>query len=331
MKISIIIPVYNVAEHVGRCIDSVSLQTYPDLECIIVDDCSTDNSLEVIETKLAGYSGPIEFKIVRQETNGGTAAARNAGVDAATGEYLYFLDSDDLITSDGISLLAEPLKSEQLDLVIGDFADNIQAIYHCRLKVPSGTIHTNQEIFASYLSYEWSASACNKLIRLQFLNDNGISFSEELNRHEDELWSFEVACLAQNMGCVNSVIYIYCSRGDSKINTLDETRVQELAQIAQKAEAFVEEKELYGNIDICRFLMCWREGLGHKAWLYGKRLAYQAYREHVWRHSVLIHIQKRYPELKKPRHWHHVLPARIGFCYYMMCKYVSRKLSSSRK
>ena len=169
--------------------------------------------------------------------------------------------------------------------------------------------------------------AWNKLIRRQFLVDNEISFHEGLI-HEDELWSFQVACMVQTMCCVKSITYIYCDRCNSIMNMLDRNRLNSLIHISEKIEAFARERDLENNMNVCQFLIRWREGLGHKAWLYGKRLAYQTYREHVWKHPALIQISRRHPELKEPMHWHHALPAHIGFCYYMMCQYVKRKFSA---
>lgn len=92
-KISIIIPVYNVAEYITECLQSVIRQTYQgEIECIIVEDCGTDNSIAVAERLIAEYRGSIEFRILHHERNRGLSAARNTGTDAATGDYIYYLD-----------------------------------------------------------------------------------------------------------------------------------------------------------------------------------------------------------------------------------------------
>ena len=99
MKISVIIPVYNVAPYIAACLQSVMRQTaQAALECILVDDCGPDNSMEVVNETLKSYNGPVDFKIVRHTQNRGLSAARNTGMAAATGDYIYFLDSDDEIT-----------------------------------------------------------------------------------------------------------------------------------------------------------------------------------------------------------------------------------------
>ena len=122
MKISIVIPVYNVAPYIGDCIRSVMHQTWQGpLECIFVDDCGTDNSMEIVRSIIEENQGNIEFKIIRHKENRGLSAARNTGIAAATGDYVYFLDSDDEITPDCIEALAAPITaSEPIDFTIGE-------------------------------------------------------------------------------------------------------------------------------------------------------------------------------------------------------------------
>ena len=119
--ISIIVPVYNVALYVESCIRSVIRQTYDGpMECIVVDDCGTDNSMDIVEKLVAEYDGPISFKVLHHEHNRGLSAARNTGMDEAKGDYLFFLDSDDELTEDCIEKLTTPLRDEQYDMVLGD-------------------------------------------------------------------------------------------------------------------------------------------------------------------------------------------------------------------
>ena len=95
--VTIIIPVYQVSAYVERCILSVMDQDYDAIECIIVDDATQDDSIEQCERLIERYNGPILFKILHHQYNRGLSAARNTGTDAASGDYLYYLDSDDEI------------------------------------------------------------------------------------------------------------------------------------------------------------------------------------------------------------------------------------------
>ena len=120
-KISIIIPIYNVEEYITECLQSVMRQTYKgEIECILVDDCGTDNSIAVAERHIADYKGPIEFRVLHHVRNRGLSAARNTGTDAATGDYIYYLDSDDYISDDCLEVLAEPLKKREYEMILGD-------------------------------------------------------------------------------------------------------------------------------------------------------------------------------------------------------------------
>ena len=103
MKISIIVPVYNVEQYIKECFGSISTQTYKgEMECIFVDDCGQDNSVTMLNNLIKDYQGLIKFRIIHHDHNKGLSGARNTGILHATGDYLYFIDSDDTITPDCI-------------------------------------------------------------------------------------------------------------------------------------------------------------------------------------------------------------------------------------
>ena len=114
MTFSIIIPVYNVAPYLRECLDSLLAQTFTDWEAICVDDGSTDGSGAILD-KYAARDG--RFRVIHQ-SNAGVGAARNAALDAARGEWLFFLDSDDVIVSSGLAKLAEIVEDDRYDAVI---------------------------------------------------------------------------------------------------------------------------------------------------------------------------------------------------------------------
>ena len=111
--ISVIIPVYNVEKFLAECVDSVLAQTYTDWEAILVDDGATDASGAMCDAYAA--KDP-RIRVIHRE-NGGLSAARNTGLKAARGEYVYFLDSDDYIEPDTLALLLETAEREQADVV----------------------------------------------------------------------------------------------------------------------------------------------------------------------------------------------------------------------
>ena len=104
MKVSIIIPVYHVEKYIERCVLSVLKQTYRPLEVVFVDDCSNDRSIDIAKKTIEkNGAASIEFVFLEHDKNQGQSAARNSGIKASTGDYLYFLDSDDKLSDDAIS------------------------------------------------------------------------------------------------------------------------------------------------------------------------------------------------------------------------------------
>lgn len=113
--VSVIIPIYNVEQYLEKCLDSVINQTYKDLEIICVNDCSPDNSAQIL---LEYAQRDTRIKIVNREKNGGLSAARNTGLDEAKGEYVYFIDSDDWIDLDYIEKMVSAITFSKTDVVV---------------------------------------------------------------------------------------------------------------------------------------------------------------------------------------------------------------------
>ena len=122
-SVSIVVPVFGVEKYVGRCFDSVAAQTYPFLECIFVDDCGTDASMRILRERIAAYRGHVRFRIVRHERNRGLSAARNTGADAATGEYVWFVDSDDFISDDAVADIFGKIGAARPEVISFNYAN----------------------------------------------------------------------------------------------------------------------------------------------------------------------------------------------------------------
>ena len=218
-KISIIIPIYNVEEYITESLQSVMRQTYKgEIECILVDDCGTDNSISIAEQLIADYTGTVVFRILRHEHNRGLSAARNTGTDAATGDYIYYLDSDDYISDDCIEVLTRPLKEREYDMVLGDIQifgekQGLPFLYEKRSEILG-----NANIFYSYANRLIYVMAWNKLCKLSFLRDNNISFLEG-QLHEDELWTYKIMSYIDSLSICHSTTYFYRIRGGSIIQT----------------------------------------------------------------------------------------------------------------
>lgn len=200
-KVSIIIPAYNVAQYIERCLDSVVNQTVTEgIECIIVDDCGPDNSLELAEQYVQRYQGNIKFHILRHERNKGLSGARNTGIAHAAGRYLYFLDSDDEITPNCMELMLGLIeKYGEVDLVQGSFFENQE-----EFRTPSPyefPEHTcdRKRIKAFLLQFKGDiVGAQSRLIRKDFLYEHNLIFKEGII-HEDNHWTFFLSKYVKDM------------------------------------------------------------------------------------------------------------------------------------
>lgn len=193
-KISIIIPVYNVEPYIAECLKSVMRQTYTgQIECLVIDDCGTDKSIEIAERLISDYKGPIGFKILHHEHNRGLSAARNTGIKAATGDYVYFLDSDDYVSDDCMEELARPLQEKKYDMVVGNY-EAFGEESNAGLWVEQGE-YIGEQLREGCFSRGIYPMAWNKLCGLHFLRQHGLLFCEGI-LHEDMLWSYHaVKCL----------------------------------------------------------------------------------------------------------------------------------------
>lgn len=214
-KVSIIIPVYNVSQYIVKCLDSIWGQTYQNIELILVDDCGSDDSMTIVHDYLANHAS-IDAYIISHQKNRGLSAARNSGMAKASGKYVYFLDSDDSITSDCIEALVKPLQNKKYDVVVGDY----QCSNGGKSDLKSQNVElVGQQILNSYANGLWYVMAWNKLCRKDFLLDNHLTF-EEGYLHEDVIWNFKLACKAQSMYVINKVTYHYLVRSSSIMTSM---------------------------------------------------------------------------------------------------------------
>ena len=159
--ISVIIPVYNVENYLKRCVDSVRQQTYTNLEIILVNDGSTDNSRKICEeyTKIDS-----RIKVVNKK-NGGLSDARNAGIDIAQGKYLCFVDSDDWIAINCLEILKNNLIVTNADISVGQLTSVKRYEEFYASSTGKITTYINEKAVEEYLYQRISPSACGKLYK----------------------------------------------------------------------------------------------------------------------------------------------------------------------
>ena len=212
-KISVIIPVYNVQEYLHECIDSVLHQTMQDFEIICIDDGSTDASgLILQEYKKADDRVKLFF-----QTNEGASAARNVGIKAAQGEYIYFLDSDDYIEPDTLETACKELDAKNLDIVyfdtvaFGEAGINQDVVDTKNLRYTRNCayteIYTGEALLCKMLANrDYIGLVWKQVIRRDFLRKNQVWFYDGII-HEDELFTLQTMLLAPRVAYIHQVFH----------------------------------------------------------------------------------------------------------------------------
>lgn len=214
IKVSIIIPIYNVSKYINKCLISVFNQSYKNIEIILIDDCGTDESMKIAEECIRKYDGVCQIKIIHHIQNKGLSAARNTGIENCTGDYIYFLDSDDTIPTTSIELLVSKIKEfPNVDFVIGGIKTCGSTNYTYPL-LSKPFLDNNKKILNDYFSFKWNVMACNKLIRKKFIDKYNLKFLEGFY-HEDIDFSFKLAIYAKQMACCYDITYNYLIRKNS--------------------------------------------------------------------------------------------------------------------
>lgn len=225
-KVSIIVPIYNVEEYIDECVHSIISQSYKDIEIILVDDCGNDNSVQIAENILNDEAhGKFSFVVLHHEKNRGLSAARNTGMEVASGDYVYFMDSDDTITPDCMEKLVCRAESTDADIVVGgiNVVGNSPTIPILDKEIVPFVLDNPTDVLNSYICGKWYMMAWNKLIRKSFLTENNITFIEGLI-HEDYAWSFDVASSAKSVAFVGDETYNYLIRENSLQTAKDFTK-----------------------------------------------------------------------------------------------------------
>ena len=196
--ISIIIPVYNVAPYIELCLQSVFNQTYPKIEVLIIDDCGKDNSMQLVESFLNKISDS-RFRVIHHSKNLGLSAARNTGIKESSGDYLYFIDSDDFITENCIETFIEILRNyPDSEIILGSaicYPKNwtSHSIINVKNKKIPEYSHNKKWINSSFYKRNFlPVTAWNKLISKDFFLKNNLFFKEGIT-YEDVIWNFKTA------------------------------------------------------------------------------------------------------------------------------------------
>jgi len=320
MKVSIIVPVYNVAKYIERCLLSVLNQTWQDLEVILVNDCTLDDSMEIARRVVASHPRGTVVRCLEHEENRGLSAARNTGISASVGDYLYFLDSDDYISANAIELLADAAVQKRPDFVIGNYEVTGARRWAPPLSLGTGLYEGNALVLSNYVQEKWYVMAWNKLVSRPFVLQHQLYFQEGIV-HEDDLWSFKLACMAQSMYVVDETTYYYSMQPDSIMRAPSMRNLECRVLVLGYIYDFIRSSRcLQDNRQIYIFF----ENLKAK---YFDRILYFTKDKSFYYQSYLVFRSKKYASLFKMvglrpvwklmlQNIHYALPTYAGYLYF---------------
>lgn len=224
-KISVVVPVYNAQDYLKKCLDSLCRQTYPNMEIICVDDCSTDKSLQILNDYAENDK---RIRIVRRSENGGQAEARQSGIDIASGDYIGFADSDDWVDYDYYEKMLDRAKRDQTDIVI-----NATITCHVGDKesphIFPGHKSLQRMIYdePSKLTNKFFCVVWNKLFKAAFLKHRKYIIPER-NPHEDVYFHYATFAFAESVSFFDGPAYHYLNRETSISHTKHDWGVEHI-------------------------------------------------------------------------------------------------------
>jgi glycosyltransferase involved in cell wall biosynthesis len=242
--ISIIIPVFNAEKTLYKCLDSLNNQTYKNLQLIFVNDSSKDNSLDILNN----FSDESDYKVnvISHEVNRGVAAARNTGLDAAVGDYIYFVDADDKIDPQTIELSLNKAEEDNLEIVGFSWyltfekneremnQPNFNNSFDAIEKMFSGIMRWNLWLF---------------LFKTSLFQDPKIRFIEGMNMGEDLMVATKLFCTASRVGYLNRHFYHYGqSNTDSLTKTYSESHIDQVTSNVEEVEKFLKNSDLSNKL-----------------------------------------------------------------------------------
>jgi glycosyltransferase involved in cell wall biosynthesis len=255
-KISLIIPIYNVSKYIEKSLLSALNQSFESIEYILIDDCGTDNSMILVDEILKNHPRRNDVFIHRHEKNLGLSAARNSGINLATGEYIFFMDSDDEITSDCLEVHYNAITKNNADFTSANFEfEGINKTVHAST-IKQFEIKVNDNIIKSFFKREWNVSATNKLYKKAFLRSHNIEFTSNL-LHEDILWMYLISLNALKVALIPVNSYIYKIRKNSITTSKNSSvKIESLIFIIEYIfNDFTKKKELKSlNKDMINYL-----------------------------------------------------------------------------
>lgn len=259
-KVSIIVPCYQVEQFIYESVLSMAKQDFDSYEIILVDDGTKDRSIEVAKKALLGFSN---YKVVNK-VNGGLPSARNAGIEVAEGEYVCFLDSDDIVAPSHLKDLYDLCVTEKLNASFALFEQtNETNRYGTVVNESTPTVIEREQFLSACMDRSIKVHCCALMINKDYLVSNNLYFDERLKYAEDTEYRWRLFPKLERIGCTNKHTYKYLTRSNSLMRSQSIERVQIAmniicSTIQQDAKEFPEYYDIWSmlpqrvNLSFCK-------------------------------------------------------------------------------
>ena len=259
-EVTIGIPVYNVEKYIRHTLESALAQTFPSIEFLICDDCGTDSSISIIKEYQLTHPRGNDIRIIKQSNNMGVGCARNLIINEAQGEYLYFLDSDDLIVENAIEILYENVKKYNSEIVYGSMEKVLVYDNYKRFKNIEYPFSVFDKIddFAQYAYREYDsiqASSCNYLVKLDIYRKNDLKYYP-INYWEDLLMSINLPIYVTRAVLIPDVTYQYMCRTGTLSHYQKRTYIEK-EEILEIIRAIGKTKQSYDRLHGKKYFSQW--------------------------------------------------------------------------
>jgi len=211
-KISVVVPVYNLEKYIGRCIESIQMQTLVEWELILIDDCSPDKSYDVIK-KYADKDERIVVK--RHDVNHGPMIARHWGDELATGDYITYCDGDDTLPNNALMTLYDRAVKNSADVVVGQFSVISVSGEQKDVISKDRTIGSGESFFKSLLKREVPQTLCGKLFRADVIKGHDYKVIDHMTNAEDAYMLYQMVPYIHRVINLSEVVYNYCQNAAS--------------------------------------------------------------------------------------------------------------------
>ena len=254
--ISVIVPLYNGEKYISMCLESIVNQSYRDFELIIVDDGSKDNGAQVAEQYLKDKE--ISYCIYRKE-NGGQSSARNYGLSEAKGEYICFIDSDDVVTSNYLERLYNALIINDVDFSFCGY----KFVSEQSINIDNNdrqSLYSQDELLDLFLKRKLSFLVVSLMLKKSFINEKKLYFDENIKYSEDQLYIWELLFSCKNAVYLDAKMYGYYVRESSIMTSSDFNKISSSFKYYEKFIEQLKGKYPYKNDFINLIMPRWQLG-----------------------------------------------------------------------